>query len=729
MVNFNPNTGYGYSIFSLGGESKLENSEQILQDLEQKKVEIGTLSLQDGSKYEGQLKNGQMHGWGKLTNFIGFTYEGEFIDGCLNEGKVTYLNGVIYEGKLTSSLGYYKYERELPNPQEIYEKEFEEGILQRWEKIKDSQPFLGYNTKKDREPSKALFFDGAIFEGIFTENLEFHSGKLTHADGTIYEGTFQNNRLHGPGKQISARGTIIEGTFIEDRVVDGDLTFIFPNKTMLRGKFKNGKFEEGRVAALIDGKEYVIELKNGCFKRELGAGNGIKVQNTPIYRGKLTYPDKTIYEGDFTCHNILANGWGKMTKPNGVVLEGQFIDGKLNFYGKMIYCESVSQGLFKDGYRHGPVKQTAVKKSILGCDTFVGRYENGNLMAGPGILIGNHKSEEMTISFKDGIPTFKLYTRFPGFYGFETMIVNESAVDKPEPEEKNEKALQTIALENSQKSIETPSEGKSKIGELNGWGQKLFPHGVVLKGRFQAGEILDGPANLTFNGWVINGTIKSGKFEGSKKITQPDGISFNYNDRQVIYADKTVYEGELTNFTPHGEGTMTYPDGMVYQGIFRDGNFHGRGKLTFADGETYEGDFEEGMYSGFGTLVYSKGGSYVGNFKDDLFHGKGIRTYSSGVVDEGEFAFGKLQGQGKRSFPNQSVYIGQFNQGKFHGQGQWTFPLSNVKSHGKIYNGNMIYEGGFKDGKFHGLGWLTSPAGNVYRKTYKDGKKVKVKKK
>lgn len=110
----------------------------------------------------------QYEGKGDFTLFSGDRYKGDFRDGELVRGTVTYANGYRYEG------------------------EFHDGKLH------------GRGTMVEA--------DGTRFEG------EFRNGKLvrgthTRADGFRYEGEFRNGELHGHGTIISPDGTRYEGEF------------------------------------------------------------------------------------------------------------------------------------------------------------------------------------------------------------------------------------------------------------------------------------------------------------------------------------------------------------------------------------------------------------------------------------------------------------------------------------------------------------------------------------
>ena len=65
---------------------------------------IGKIPGLDGAghaHYEGQTRNGRMHGLGKLTLTDGTTYEGEFFLGEIaGNGKVKYPDDSVYDGPI-----------------------------------------------------------------------------------------------------------------------------------------------------------------------------------------------------------------------------------------------------------------------------------------------------------------------------------------------------------------------------------------------------------------------------------------------------------------------------------------------------------------------------------------------------------------------------------------------------------------------------------------------------
>ena len=57
----------------------------------------------------------------------------------------------------------------------------------------------------------------------------------------------------------------------------------------------------------------------------------------------------------------------------------------------------------------------------------------------------------------------------------------------------------------------------------------------------------------------------------------------------TLITDKSVYEGEMQNLSPHGYGTMYYNNGNIYRGNWVAGNKEGIGLKHNRDGSMYFG--------------------------------------------------------------------------------------------------------------------------------------------
>ena len=116
-----------------------------------------------GEKYTGDFKEGKFHGIGNLYKVNGDIYEGEFFEGNIKKGKISYKNGDIFKGKFEDgkkSFGIMeyldgdKYEGFFEN--ELYNGE---GILM----------------KKDGKEEKGIFKDGILEQKL--DKLKFEIEK------------------------------------------------------------------------------------------------------------------------------------------------------------------------------------------------------------------------------------------------------------------------------------------------------------------------------------------------------------------------------------------------------------------------------------------------------------------------------------------------------------------------------------------------------------------------
>lgn len=182
---------------------------------------------------------------------------------------------------------------------------------------------------------------------------------------------------------------------------------------------------------------------------------------------------------------------------------------------------------------------------------------------------------------------------------------------------------------------------------------------------------------------------------------------------KCFFADGDFYEGEVSNNSCNGVGTLAYNNGDKYTGQFVDGERHGSGVYVSNNGDVYEGEFLHNCRSGFGTYRVVVGDVYVGYFKDGVPHGKGEYSFATGDSYKGEFIEDVFEGEGTYVSAQGSVYVGAFHQGVRHGIGRLCLP-----------NGD-VYEGEFAEGKFNGEGVYTYSTGYVMKATFENGKVVK----
>lgn len=67
--------------------------------------------------------------------------------------------------------------------------------------------------------------------------------------------------------------------------------------------------------------------------------------------------------------------------------------------------------------------------------------------------------------------------------------------------------------------------------------------------------------------------------------------------RGFLITDKSVYEGDFLNLSPHGYGTMYYNNGSIYRGNWYAGNKEGIGLKHNRDGSRYFGHWRAGLFN------------------------------------------------------------------------------------------------------------------------------------
>jgi len=145
-------------------------------------VSAASLTTPDGGQYEGEVKDGLMHGDGRIEWPDGSYYVGELQNG-LKHGEATELftDGRVFRG-------------------EYREGQLSYGVLH--------------------------FPDGRSYEGPF-ENNRFHGeGQLTFKNQTVYEGAFVTGMMQGEGRMTTKAGVVYIGQFINGQLNNGIVRYV-----------------------------------------------------------------------------------------------------------------------------------------------------------------------------------------------------------------------------------------------------------------------------------------------------------------------------------------------------------------------------------------------------------------------------------------------------------------------------------------------------------------------
>eukprot|EP00918_Siedleckia_nematoides_P069563 GHVU01151696.1.p1 GENE.GHVU01151696.1~~GHVU01151696.1.p1 ORF type:complete len:522 (+),score=45.32 GHVU01151696.1:178-1743(+) len=168
-----------------------------------------TITLANGDRYTGDLKDVLPHGYGTCVSKDGTTYTGRFVEGkWCGMGTTTWKSGNKYVGQYSNNrkhgTGTYNYASG-----ETYHGEF----------VKDK--FHGKGTYTSANGSKYVgefrddlmhgtgtfnYASGATYHGEFVKEKFHGKGTYTWPDGRKYVGNYVNGQRHGPGMYTDANG-------------------------------------------------------------------------------------------------------------------------------------------------------------------------------------------------------------------------------------------------------------------------------------------------------------------------------------------------------------------------------------------------------------------------------------------------------------------------------------------------------------------------------------------
>ena len=199
----------------------------------------------DGGRYYGPLRDGKLHGQGRLEWANGSVYEGGFADGMMSgRGKVRWASGQAYEGEFRDGM--------LSGQGDIT---YPDGRKYRGEFA------LGTYHGKGRHESP----DGQVYEGDFKRGEFTGTGTYSRRDGARYQGEFLNWRMHGRGRYTDPAGNVYEGTFVNNDF-EGKGTLTGPHGNRYVGDFKQWLFNGQGELRLANGDVYRGGFANGNYE-------------------------------------------------------------------------------------------------------------------------------------------------------------------------------------------------------------------------------------------------------------------------------------------------------------------------------------------------------------------------------------------------------------------------------------------------------------------------------
>jgi hypothetical protein len=203
-------------------------------------------------EYQGELLNGEPHGFGVWKHQSGVTYVGEFINGQWN-GRGTWIHpdGIKYAGDWISGEYHGRGTLILPGGGR-YDGEWANGKKQgpgiyRWP---DGKIYSGW-WKEDRHEGFGILEhpDGFSYRGEWLAGYRSGDGSASYPDGTEYYGQWLNDKRHGQGTLLYPDGSIYEGSWYED-LKQGEGTLTYPDGTSTTAIWVKGQLQEIAVTSV-----------------------------------------------------------------------------------------------------------------------------------------------------------------------------------------------------------------------------------------------------------------------------------------------------------------------------------------------------------------------------------------------------------------------------------------------------------------------------------------------
>uniref|UniRef100_A0AAX7V7E8 Alsin Rho guanine nucleotide exchange factor ALS2 a n=1 Tax=Astatotilapia calliptera TaxID=8154 RepID=A0AAX7V7E8_ASTCA len=212
----------------------------------------GTMKWPDGRLYKGNFKNGLEDGYGdcvipnKLLNKTD-TYQGQWREGKIHGfGKYKYASGEVYEGCFCDGQrhGY--------------------GMLSSGKLARNSSSVFIGQWVHDKKTGYGVYDDitrGEKYMGMWLDDQRHGSAVVITQHSVYFEGTFRENKMSGPGLLMSDDDTVFHGEFTDDWTISGKGILTMPNGDSLDGQF-SGEWSSGLKVVGTYTKPGIVEPPN-----------------------------------------------------------------------------------------------------------------------------------------------------------------------------------------------------------------------------------------------------------------------------------------------------------------------------------------------------------------------------------------------------------------------------------------------------------------------------------
>ena len=616
-------------------------------------------------QYEGEWKNGIMHGKGKYIRDSHTLYDGEwkhgvreghgiqsFITTSGTESEYVIERGGRYEGLFVNNQRHGKGVQSWVNGS-TYQGEFVCGKRHGWGKFQ--------------------WPDGDSYEGMFEYDYKHGRGAYTYLSGNSYEGEWNRDVMMGKGLYIYDDGNrTLQFIWSEhgelERINVGSTSASIRKQMMAANGLQDDKSSENEVPVDHD----LNKEKNTMLFKDQRTSNryGMSISSYPSQEGN-------IFERSQPQTRKLSI---KTLNLLGIELKG--IDLSKYKDNEVINQEKsgASNALGEDA------SPTQYERSLLQIQTSLSQSqeqaEGDNEIRDDESALSDDKKQDKTrrqiasnisqiqhregkndegTSHKNGVPAphFQMTSS-----AYKKELHEDICMSQPEKQEpiKNIKTKGLELKEVRTNSISTPpsTSPSSQSVSIPSVATTTSPSNTTvasypsfLDGRSFQSDLNSSDSSprerrpivtiMWPNGHIYKGQCHRGLRHGHGVSSHPNGNTYegDYNsDRPhgkgiLNYANKSVYKGEWTKGERTGQGIFSWSSGSVYEGEWKKGAMEGRGTYYFADGRKYRGEWLGNQKHGKGVYWWPSGNRYEGGWKQGKMHGKGVKTFRSGKVQDG----------------------------------------------------------------------------------------------
>ncbi|KAM3137147.1 hypothetical protein pb186bvf_010693 [Paramecium bursaria] len=149
-------------------------------------------------------------------------------------------------------------------------------------------------------------------------------------------------------------------------------------------------------------------------------------------------------------------------------------------------------------------------------------------------------------------------------------------------------------------------EGQFKDGNFNGTGKMIMASHDVYVGLFLNGQFHGEGQYVWSNGDIYSGSFKNGKQQGMGLFQNKEYIyegEWMQDKKQgfgvITFQDSQIkFQGQFINdqIDESQQVLIKYPNGRIYQGQIKDLKPHGEGYLADENGQQFNGQFKDGIY-------------------------------------------------------------------------------------------------------------------------------------